>query len=279
MKRIINIGAAAGAVLFAAAGCSPEQGRTAQGAADPRPLKMMSYNIRHCYGMDVTVDVQRVTAVINAEKPDIVGLQEIDRKGDRVNGVDQPAELGRLCGMHPTFAKTISLPGNGEYGVMVLSREKPLKVGRIPLPGEEPRMLLLCEFRDMVFGTTHLSVANEKERLDSIDIIRRSIAGFAPGKPVFLTGDWNSTPDSKVLQGMREFMSVISDEKCCTYHGGPNLSDEMRKLWSTGRFCIDYIAVDRAHAAEFSASDARVIDERVASDHAPVVVTVAKKVK
>ena len=55
--------------------------------------------------------------------------------------------------------------------------------------------------------------------MDSIAIIGRAVAEAGRAKPVFLTGDWNSTPDSKVLKGIGEFMSVLSDTACQTFHG------------------------------------------------------------
>ena len=39
----------------------------------------MSYNIHVGVGMDKKLDLQRIADVINAERPDLVGLQEVDR--------------------------------------------------------------------------------------------------------------------------------------------------------------------------------------------------------
>ena len=40
--------------------------------------------------------------------------------------------------------------------------------------------------------------------------------------------------------------------------------------------CIDFIAVDAAHASKYKASDARVVEDRKTSDHAPIRVTLDK---
>ena len=231
----------------------------------------MSYNVMHCEGMDGKIDVARTAARIKAEDPDFACLQEIDWRTSRVSGIDEPAELARLTGMHATFAKAIPFRG-GQYGVMMLSREKPISVEQRPLPGKEPRVLLVCEFKDCVVATSHLSVAGKEEREASVPIIRDAFAKYA--KPVFFTGDWNATPDSEVLKLLGGFLKVVSDTNCRTFHGrfeaGPKAG-----LRDDAPFCIDYIAVDRAHAEAFTVVDTHVVEDRATSDHAPIVATVA----
>ena len=152
MEKRVNVLAS---VFFAAALAA--EGAVAGGpSAVPAKVRLVSYNIHHCRGMDNKVSVARTAAAIMREKPDFAGLQEVDRNVDRSGFADQPKELARLTGMHATFAKAIPLGERGEYGVAVLSREKPLSVRRTPLPGPEPRVLLLCEFADCWFGSTHL---------------------------------------------------------------------------------------------------------------------------
>lgn len=76
-------------------------------------MRLMSYNIRHCAGADKKVDVPRVAEVIAREKPDFVGLNEVDRCARRSHAIDMPEELGRLTGLHATFAQAIPLQGGG----------------------------------------------------------------------------------------------------------------------------------------------------------------------
>lgn len=235
-------------------------------------MKLMCFNVCHCEGMDKKIDVGRTAARIRAENPDFACLQELDWCTSRANGVDQPAELGRLTGMHATFAKAIFVYG-GQYGVMLLSREKPKEVVQLPLPGAEARVLLLCEFENCVVATTHLSVAAEAERVESVEIIRRALKPYIGRKPVFMTGDWNAVKDSPVLAGLGEFLKVISDTECQTYHGRQIDGPDGQPLDMT-KFCIDYIACDKASAAKFRVLDAHVVDDRATSDHAPIVVTV-----
>lgn len=231
-------------------------------------LTAMSFNVCHGKGMDGKVDLERTAAAINRAKPCFAGLSEIDRCARRTGGADQPAELARLTGMVPTFAPAIPLQ-NGEYGVMLLSLEKPFDVKTFPLPGKEPRVLLLCEFANFHVGVTHLSVSAERERMESVGIIRDAIAGC--GKPVFLTGDWNALPDSPVLAEFGKFLTVVSEITGRTYHG--STSNDPGK--DTG-FCIDYIAIDSKHAAEWKVLSRETVADETTSDHKPITATVAR---
>ena len=234
-------------------------------AAAGAPLRMVSYNVHHCAGADRRVDVPRVAEAISREKPDFVGLNEVDRCALRSHRIDMPEELGRLTGLHATFAQAIPLQGGG-YGNAVLSREKPLSVLRVPLPGGEPRVLLLCEFTNFWFGTSHFAL-QETNRLQTVEIIRRVVKEKTAEKPVFITGDWNCTPDSAPIKSLREYMKIISSENVRTFHG-------CRKHASDSEGCIDYIAVDKASASCVKVKEAHVTSNIVASDHNPVIVTV-----
>ena len=234
-------------------------------------VKIMTFNVMHCEGMDHRLDIARTAARINAEAPDFACLQEIDWRTARVSGVDEPAELARLTGMHATFAKAIFYRG-GQYGVMMLSREKPVGVVQLPLPGKEPRVLLVCEFRDCVVATSHLSVSGKAEREASVPIIRKAFADYS--KPLFFTGDWNATPNSEVLRAFADFLVVVSDQTGRTYHGNSKYGPQGEFLDKTP-YCIDYVAVDKGHARDFEVVDTHVVEDRATSDHAPVVATLS----
>jgi endonuclease/exonuclease/phosphatase family metal-dependent hydrolase len=231
-------------------------------------IRIMSYNVHHCEGGDLKVDYERVASVIKRENPDFVGLQELDCKAKRTAGVDQAEALGALTGMYATYAMAIPLQG-GSYGVSLLSREKPLSVIRKPLPGEEARVLLLCEFADCWVGTTHLAL-QEENQIKSAQIIRNVIAECKGNKPVFMTGDWNARPNSQTLAEFRKFMKILSTERARTYSGFKTHTPE-------SECCIDYIAVDESFASMFSRRQTYVVPDIVTSDHSPVV-TVLKNI-
>ena len=216
-------------------------------------------------GKENQIHYSQTAAAIQREAPDFVGLQEIDVGTKRSKGVDQGAELSRLTGMHVTFAKAIDYKG-GEYGVAVLSKEKPLSVVRRPLPGPEPRVLLLCEFTNCWFGTTHLDSGvckgdTEPAHVLSVPIISNAVVQCASGgKPVFLTGDWNATPTSRLVEKMECFLKILNDKTV------PTNSSERRT--------IDYVTVDKRHADCVTVKEVHVTPDRTTSDHKPVFVSV-----
>ena len=81
----------------------------------------MTYNIHVGVGMDKKLDLQRIADVINKERPDLVGLQEVDRGVKRTEGKDEIVELAAMTRMDYAFAHNLDYQG-GQYGVAILSR-------------------------------------------------------------------------------------------------------------------------------------------------------------
>jgi endonuclease/exonuclease/phosphatase family metal-dependent hydrolase len=217
-------------------------------------LQIMSYNVRHCAGMDMVVDYDRTANVIIQQQPDVVALQELDSMTGRSGHHDQLGELASRTGYHPVFGVAIEFNG-GQYGVGFLSREIPMSTKRIPLPGEEPRLLLVVELEDYVIACTHLDL-DEVQRLASVPLIVKEAQRWQ--KPFLLVGDWNDTPDSQLLEVMTQHFTVLTGDEA-TYP-----ADEPTE-------CIDYVGVFNGRA---EAIESHVIDEPEASDHRPLVVWV-----
>ena len=216
-------------------------------------LKVMSYNVRHCAGMDMIVDYDRTAAVIAQQQPDVVALQELDSMTGRSGQHDQLAELAKRIQYYPVFGSAIDYDG-GKYGVGILTREQPVSTKRIPLPGEEPRVLLVVELKNYVLACTHLDL-EEEQRLASVPLIVEEAQRWQ--EPFILAGDWNDAPDSQLLQEMTKYFSLHSGSQA-TYP-----ADEPQE-------CIDYIATFKERPVvtlEYS-----VINEPAASDHRPLVV-------
>ena len=87
-------------------------------------LRAMTYNIQYGHeGLDSVADV------IRAQKPDIIGLQEVDvHWNERSNFVDQAEVLAKKTGMNYRFARIYQLPNSDpskpprEFGVAMLTR-------------------------------------------------------------------------------------------------------------------------------------------------------------
>lgn len=220
-------------------------------------LRIMSYNVRNCTGMDGKTDIDRVADVIVGHAPDVVALQELDSMTAR-HPKDMPDELARRTLMHATYAPAIEL-GSGGYGIAILSKEKPTGVRRIPLPGsEEKRMLLICEFENYDVLCTHFSLT-ASDRLTSARIILDAVA--ESGKPLFLAGDMNDGNDSKMQKTLTGRFVVLNDPRQPTIGAGGRAK------------CIDYIyGLD--NGSVYSVLARGMVPEMMASDHRPVWVDV-----
>ncbi|MCH7992087.1 MAG: endonuclease/exonuclease/phosphatase family protein, partial [Gemmatimonadetes bacterium] len=117
-------------------------GGAAVPAASQATLRVAAYNIRHGLGVDGEVDLERIADVLRPLHADVITLQEVDRRVERTNGVDQARRLGELLGMEAHFGDFMPYQG-GEYGMAVLSRFPVLGVTNVRLPdGDEPRTAL-----------------------------------------------------------------------------------------------------------------------------------------
>ena len=218
-------------------------------------LQVMTYNIRHCAGMDLVVDYDRTSDVIIQQQPDVVALQELDSMTGRSGQRYQLEELAIRTQYHPVFGSAIDYDG-GTYGVGILTREQPLSSKRIPLPGDEPRVLLVVELKDYVLACTHLDL-EEAERLASVPLIVEEAQRWQ--KPFLLAGDWNDTPDSQLLQALTQHFTLLSGDHPTYPADAP-------------RDCIDYVAIYKAQPAE--TLEYHVVEEPEASDHRPLVVRI-----
>ena len=216
-------------------------------------VQVMTYNVRHCAGMDLVLDYDRTATVIIQQQPDVIALQELDSMTTRSGHRDQLEELANRTHYYPVFGSAIDYDG-GKYGVGILTRETPICTRRIPLPGEEPRVLLMVELQDYVIACTHLDL-EEEQRMASVPHIIEEAQRWR--KPFILAGDWNDTPNSEFLQEMTKYFTILSNDEA-SYP-----ADEPQE-------CIDYIAIFKDFNAE--TIESQVIDEPEASDHRPVVV-------
>lgn len=220
-------------------------------------LKVMSYNIRNCKGMDKEIVYARVSDVINGEQPDIVMLQEVDSCTRRSSGIVVCDTLASLCGMQAVYAPAIDFDG-GKYGIALLSQDKPLNVKRYALPGrEEKRALVVTEFMNYVVASTHLSLT-EADRNASLPIIIEAAKQYK--KPFIIAGDFNAEPNEEFIKNFSRHFTIVGDLVTNTFPADlPNIK-------------IDYIAIFNNKAGKkVKWSDYRVIDEPMASDHRPIV--------
>lgn len=243
MKRLKTI-IAATALLATVAGAS---------ASQPESTRIMTYNIRNGVGYDNQRNIQRTANVVLRSQPDIVAIQEVDSVTGRSGGTYVLGDLAEATGMHAYFAPAIDYDG-GKYGIGLLTREEPLSVKRVSLPGrEEARALLIAEFPGYVAACTHLSLTPE-DALASVDIIRQAVT--QSGKPAVVCGDLNSFPESDVIKSLERDFTRVCDNK--PTFPAPSPQEK-----------IDYIFISSGSGA--ASCGYKVIDAPVESDHRPII--------
>lgn len=228
--------------------------------SDEQQFQFMTYNVRNGLGMDEVKDLNRVVEVIRKQQPDVVAMQEIDSVTERSGGKYVLGVLAQQAHMHATFAPAIDFQG-GKYGVGMLSKEKPMGVKTVALPGrEEKRTLLVVEFEKFVYACTHLSLTPEDQLL-SLPIIQRLTGEYK--KPVLIAGDLNAHPDSETIRGLQKSFLLVSPTDVKTYPA--DVPTET----------IDYIAIHHKDTARVKAVSTQVLNEPRASDHRPIVASIS----
>ena len=220
-------------------------------------LKLMSYNIKNANGMDNVCNFQRIANVINNASPDVVAIQEVDSMTNRSGQKYVLGEIAERTQMHGYFAPAIDYDG-GKYGIGLLTKQVPLRLQTLPLPGrEEARTLILAEFADYIYCCTHMSLT-EEDRMKSLELVKAFTSSST--KPLFLAGDMNAEPESGFIKELQKDFQILSNPKQHTFPA-PNPKET-----------IDYIATLKQNAKGFAVISAKVINEPMASDHRPILV-------
>lgn len=220
-------------------------------------LKLMSYNIKNANGMDNVCNFQRIANVINNTSPDVVAIQEVDSMTNRSGQKYVLGEIAERTQMHGYFAPAIDYDG-GKYGIGLLTKQVPLRLQSLPLPGrEEARTLILAEFTDYIYCCTHMSLT-EEDRMKSLELVKAFTSSST--KPLFLAGDMNAEPESGFIKELQKDFQILSNPKQHTFPA-PDPKET-----------IDYIATLKQNAKGFAVISAKVINEPMASDHRPILV-------
>ena len=220
-------------------------------------LKLMSYNIKNANGMDDVCNFQRIANVINNASPDVVAIQEVDSMTNRSGQKYVLGEIAERTQMHGYFAHAIDYDG-GKYGIGLLTKQLPLRLQTLPLPGrEEARTLILAEFTDYIYCCTHMSLT-EEDRMKSLELVKAFTSSST--KPLFLAGDMNAEPESGFIKELQKDFQILSNPKQHTFPA-PDPKET-----------IDYIATLKQNAKGFAVISAKVINEPMASDHRPILV-------
>lgn len=237
-------------------------------------IRLLTYNVHSCIGLDGKLSPQRIARVIARYDPDVVALQEVDVGRARTGGVDQAGLIAGLLEMLMHFHPVLSLEEE-QYGDAVLSRlpMRVVRAGRLPpLPRQpplEPRGAVWVEVgqgdRTLQVVNTHLSLHPRERALEVEALLGPGwLGGIEAGAGAVLCGDFNALAWFPVC---RRIARTLRDVQVGRFGHRPR-----NTFW--GRFPlgrIDHVFVDPA----LEVRHVEVPDDaltRVASDHLPVIV-------
>lgn len=87
----------------------------------PRPLRVVTYNIHKCRGLDGRVRPERIAGVLGELNADIIALQEVTGGGEKDLKKDHARFLADKLGLHLGFGENRRL-GGAAYGNALLTR-------------------------------------------------------------------------------------------------------------------------------------------------------------
>jgi len=176
-----------------------------------RALRVVSYNVHRCRGLDGRVKPARIADVLSDLEPDIVALQEVVGAGN--TGEGHAVTIAATLGMHWVMAPTRTHRGH-LFGNVVMSR--------LPITGHERRDLTYphcaprcCQRAVIEIGLTTLNVYNVHlgtallERRYQAPRLAEFVSDSRVTGPRIVLGDFNEWVrglTSRTLE--REFRSI-----------------------------------------------------------------------
>lgn len=175
-------------------------------------MKIMSFNTQFCTNfVTQEIDFQIMADAIVKCGADVVGLNEMYDRSHMEEFDSQTKKLSELTGMkYYKFAEACTLE-EGTFGNAILSRIPIESAEVIPVSEEkikkgnqlyEPRCLLKVKLENgFTFLVIHFGL-NEDEHIHAVETVMENLAE----KKCILMGDFNVTPDNKVLKPIQEKM-------------------------------------------------------------------------
>ena len=252
----------------------PEGNGSVVRASAQDTLRIMTYNVHSCIGMDGKLSPERIARVIARCAPDVVALQELDVGRARTEGMDQAHIIAQCLEMDFHFHPAMHIEEE-RYGDAILTHlpMRLVKTGTLPgLPAKpllEPRGVLWVEIeldgKVVQILNTHLGLLARERRVQAEALLGPDWLGHpACSGSVALCGDFNALPSSQVCRRLRTRLNDAQIE----------LESHRPRSTFFGRFPtvrIDHVFVDSSlMVADIEVPDSELV--RVASDHLPLIV-------
>lgn len=258
------------------------------GCAAPPPLRVMTYNIRYGTAADGPdawpARRERLFAVVAAQRPDVLGLQEalrfqLDELHDRFAAFGEIGvgrDDGHTAGEFAAILYRTDRLAVDSSGTFWLS-DTPEVPGSVSWGNHVTRICTWALFHDRTTGARfavfnlHLDHESQPARERGAELVVRRAALIAPDLPTILTGDFNAGEDNPAVAtvlhaGMRDtFRALYPDARWVgTFNGftGDSAGPKIDYIFAGPRWKILDAAIMRSRPGG-----------RDASDHFPVTAT------
>ncbi|UHQ55596.1 MULTISPECIES: endonuclease/exonuclease/phosphatase family protein [Microbulbifer] len=249
-----------------------------------KTLRVMTYNVHSCLGMDGKYSARRIARVIARYQPDVVALQELDVSRPRSGGEDQAERIARYLQMDFQFHPAIHLEEE-RYGDAILSRLPMRVIKKDILPGPpEAAPLSLLPTVDEPRGAVWVEVDHNGEKVQIVNThLGLSKAERLRQVDALLGPDWLGHPECtghKVLLGDFNALPNSAEHKRLTEHlhdAQVHLANHRPRGTFPSRLSrarIDYIFIGRRMKVS-KVLVPRTELTQVASDHLPLVTDLA----
>ncbi len=174
----------------------------------PATLRLASYNIRKCIGLDRRRRPDRVLEVMQAVGADLLVLQEVDRRFGARAATLTPGDIRAATGLEalPIAENDVSL---GWHGNAILARPEigVAQIERLRLPGLEPRGTVMVRLEigaaSLTLAAVHLALVG-RHRRQQLGFIAQHL-GKARAGPAVVAGDFNEWSRRSALEGLQSF--------------------------------------------------------------------------
>jgi endonuclease/exonuclease/phosphatase family metal-dependent hydrolase len=237
------------------------------------PLRVMTYNIHSCVGIDGKLRPERIARVINRFDPDVIAVQEVDCHRRRSRGQDQAAVIAAHLRMTHVFHAMLE-EQQERYGIAVFSRHPFTIVRAGCLTPAEPRIFREARGaiwvkvapeggRPFHFLNTHFGLGRAERILQAETLAGPQWLGAIPADDaVVLCGDFNSGPRSKPLRQLGARLRDVQSH-APRHRPAPTFSSVVPLVR------IDHILVSRHFTVDAVELPATPV-ARIASDHLPL---------
>lgn len=239
------------------------------------PIRVMTYNIHSCRGIDGKVRPERIARVINRFDPDIVAVQEVDAHRVRSSRHDQARMIADHLRMEHAFHAMFE-EEKERYGIAIFSKHPfdIVKADHLTMaqrrPSREARgaiwVRLELNGQTLNFINTHFGLGREERRRQAEELLGEQwLGGISRDEPVILCGDFNSGPRSKVFQTLTAHFRDAQLAIGKSHRPRPTFSSVKPLLRIDHVFVSPHFAVESVELPETPTAV-------VASDHLPLCV-------